>query len=328
MAPDGQGWPAESQPFCRMPDRAQTVVRPLLWELSRLSAGLNVRFRSDSALIAARWSLLNEDLGSSHMAPTGVSGLDLYARDEDIWRWAGVGRPAQIEGNRAILLDAESAAPREYLLYLPLYNGTRELSIGVNGSFELITDEARRPICFYGTSIVQGACASRAGMAYPAILGRWLDWPALNLGFSGNSRAEPEVAELLAELDPAIYVLDPLPNLRAPAVAALMGGFVETLRAARPKTPIVLVGNILYCNAWIKPSERQRQIESNDALRVVYQNLLAASVGDLHLVEGQSLLGDDGEATVDGTHPTDVGFQRIARALLPLLQTLLETHRR
>ena len=106
---------------------------------------------------------------------------------------------------------------REYVLYLPLYNGVQEVKIGVPEGATLEVAGPRpvgtKPIVFYGTSILQGGCASRPGMAYPAILGRRLDWPTINLGFSGNALSEPEVAQLLAELDPAVYVLDPLPNM-------------------------------------------------------------------------------------------------------------------
>src|ERR1017187_7975974 len=142
------------------------------------------------------------------------------------------------------------ATRREYLLYLPLYNGVEEVKIGVppEAKFEsaLPRPAGLKPIVFYGTSIVQGGCASRPGMAYPAILGRRLDRPQINLGFSGNAWSEPEVAQLLAELDPAAYVLDPLPNMKEEWVVPRLARFVEILRGAHPKTPIVLVENVPY----------------------------------------------------------------------------------
>ena len=320
----GQGWPAESQSYTRLPDRARDVVPEPVWDLSRCSTGVRLQFATDSPSIAVRWDLLNDGLALPHMPSTGVSGIDLYVRDGDRWRWAGAGKPTQKTDNEAILLETETAAERHYSLYLPLYNGTSRLEIGIQNGFELrALPETRKPICFYGTSIVMGGCASRPGMAYPAILERRLDWPTLNLGFSGNGKAEAEVATFLAELDPLIYVLDPLPNLEAPQITERMEPFVRILRAARPDTPIVLVENIIYQNAWIDPKRRQRQQSSNAALKAVFQQLIAAGVRDLHYIEGEFLLGDDGEATVDGTHPTDLGFARIADALAPRLSVLM-----
>ena len=102
----------------------------------------------------------------------------------------------------------------------------------------------RKPLVFYGTSITQGGCASRPGMVHTAILGRWLDRPVINLGFSGNGTMDPEMADLMAELDPALYILDCLPNINAAQVAKRVVPFVRTLRKARPETPILLVEDL------------------------------------------------------------------------------------
>jgi lysophospholipase L1-like esterase len=323
---EGLGWPDESQPFCRLPDRAEGVVRDAVWELSRHSAGAAVHFYSNAESISARWTLRSEQLGMDHMPATGVSGLDLYARDGDVWRWCGVGRAFQSPTNEALLLQSVDTAggEREYLLYLPLYNGTNDLQIGVPESTSLrIEKRASKPICFYGTSIVHGGCATRTGMAYPAIASRALDAPHINLGFSGNGKSETEVAELLAELEVSAYVLDPLPNMSPGEVRERIENFVHILRAAEPSTPIVIVGQLTYQYEWIKRPEGRVSSTKNEALSEVWARLQAAGVSDLYLIDGAALLGDDGEGTVDGVHPTDVGFQRMAKVLLPTLRPLL-----
>ena len=134
---------------------------------------------------------------------------------------------------------------REYLLYMPLYNGVSSVEIGIPADRTIArpaprAEDRRKPIVFYGTSITQGGCASRPGMVHTAILGRRLDRPVINLGFSGNGVMEPEIATLLAELDPAVYVLDCLPNMTAAQVEQRVEPFVRTLRKAHPSTPIVL----------------------------------------------------------------------------------------
>ncbi len=185
------------------------------------------------------------------MPATGVSGLDLYVRQPDgTWHWLANGRPAQ-QTNTATLVSGLAPAEREYLLYLPLYNGVSSVELAVPAGKSLAKAPARpadhaKPILFYGTSITQGGCASRPGMVHTAILGRRFDRTAINLGFSGNGKMEPELAGLLAELDPAVYVLDCLPNMKAALVTERVEPFEKTLRAARPTTPIVLVEDRFY----------------------------------------------------------------------------------
>jgi lysophospholipase L1-like esterase len=215
---------------------------------------------------------------------------------------------------------------REFLLYLPLYNGIKALELGIPGSAHLEPAPVRpqKPIVFYGTSILQGGCASRPGMAYPAIIGRHLDWPTLNLGFSGNAISEPEVAQLLAELDPAAYVLDAVPNMTTAQVTNRIEPFVQALRQAHPKTPIVLVEEEIYTNAKFVQFQHERYLRNNAALKAAYARLRKAGVKNLYYIPADHLLGDDGEATVDGVHPTDLGFLRMAETIGPVLGGILK----
>lgn len=324
---EGQGWPQESEAYCRYPNRAENTLRPFVWELSRYSAGLSVRFNSNASSLQARWKLRSPNLALPHMAATGASGLDLYARNHlsgGQWRWAGSGRPTALE-NEFLLLNNIVPGEIEYCLYLPLYNGVISLEIGVPSGAVITPTPPRqeKPVCFYGTSIVHGGCASRTGMCYPSLLGRALDKPILNLGFSGNGKSEPEVAELLAELDPCLYVIDPLPNMSAEEVEQRISPFVETLRRQHPTIPIVLVEHLEYQHGWINIGTSQRIDGLNRTLRRVVDGLKAAGVRQLHCVSLTELLGDNREGTVDGVHPTDLGFQRIAQALEPVLRPLL-----
>ena len=161
-------------------------------------------------------------------------------------------------------------------------------------------------------------------MVHTAILGRWLDCPVLNLGFSGNGKMEPEMATLLAELEPAVYVLDCLPNMTGAEVTERVEPFVKTLRAARPQTPILLVEDRLYTDSFLVSARRERNEQNHQALQQVFAKLQAAKVPELYYLSGDQLLGDDGEGAVDGSHPTDLGFfrqsQAFEKALAPLLK--------
>jgi lysophospholipase L1-like esterase len=251
--------------------------------------------------------------------------VDLYAQDDrGTWRWVGVSRPSA-QTVQAKLAFGILPGRRAYMAYLPLYNGVESLEIGVpaGAGFEPIPPRSEKPIVYYGTSIAHGACASRPGMSFSAILGRRLDRPVINLGFSGNGRMDPEVVDLLAELDAAVYCIDCLPNMQGPEVAERTEPLVRTLRKARPDTPIVLIEDRTYANTWLLPDRRRRHTASRAALKAAYEKLTAEGVKGLYYVEGEHLLGDDDEATTDGSHPSDLGMMRMADALEPVLRAAM-----
>jgi lysophospholipase L1-like esterase len=325
---EGRGFSDTESFYDRLPARAKGVVRDGVWGLAHNSAGMSVRFVTDAASVAAEWTLRSGSLAMNHMPATGVSGLDLYARQDGTWHWVGVGRPEKAPTNQATLASGFTREPREFILYLPLYNGVESVRIGLPPEANLWRAQPHegpraKPVVFYGTSVTQGGCAARPGMAYPAIIGRHLDWPTINLGFSGNGQMEAEVAALMAEIDAAAYVLDCLPNISPQLVTERTAPVVKMLRDAHPGTPILLVENISYQAGAVLPGTRQAYESKNAALKVEYDRLTAAGATGLYYVPGGALLGDDGEATVDGTHPTDVGFLRIAAALEPVLRTAL-----
>jgi hypothetical protein len=325
---EGRGWNDPKACFARLPAKAEKLVRPAVWNLSRHSAGMLVRFITSASRIHARWAVTSSNLAMSHMPATGVSGLDLYVKTVDgKWRWLAVGIPKS-QTNSAELVSGMPAGEREYILYLPLYNGTEFAELGVPATDSIRSAGPwgpgnRKPIVFYGTSILHGGCASRPGMPHSAILGRRFNWPTINLGFSGNGRMEPELAELLAELDPAVYVLDCLPNMTPENTKERVEPFVRRLRQAHPATPIVLVEDRVFANAFLKPAQMKRHEDNHRELRAAFDRLKKSGIRNLHYVKGEKLLGDDGEATVDGSHPTDLGFMRQAEVLAPVLKPLL-----
>jgi hypothetical protein len=326
---EGRGWEDQERKryFDRLPAKSEGVVRDAVWNLSRHSAGMAVRFRTDASEIWVEYELLSGRLEMPHMPATGVSGLDLYGELADGQsRWVQVLKPTSQQIRTAIASELDPGS-RVYTVYLPLYNGVESLRIGVAKSSALtpLKPRAAKPIVFYGTSIMHGACASRPGMAIPAILGRRFDCPTINLGFSGNGRMDPEVAELLAELDAAAFCIDCLPNMRAEMVAARTAPLVRTLRQRHPETPIHLVEDRVFTNADFFSSRREIHRSNHRALREAFEGLQASGCPQLYYLPGEDLLGSDGEAATDGSHPSDLGFYRYAaayeKALAPLLRT-------
>jgi len=228
----------------------------------------------------------------------------------------GNGRPLAVSNTAAFTLTSAE----QYLLYLPLYNGTRSIEVGIPKNCtiskpDLSAQQRPKPIVFYGTSIVQGACASRPGKASVAIAGRQLCAETINRGLNGSGRMEPEIADLLAELDPSVFVLDSLWNMSPEQIAEPAAPFVAKLRAKRPTTPILLVEDSSFQNESPTPK--------GIVLRGIFDKLTAAGDKNLCYLSGKDMLGDDYEGTVDGCHPNDLGMMRQAAAYTKAIVKLL-----
>ncbi|MEP7362085.1 MAG: SGNH/GDSL hydrolase family protein [Acidobacteriota bacterium] len=326
---EGLGFTDVKSPYDRLPGRAEGVVRKAVWDLSRDSSGVLVRFSANTTAIHARWSVTNKNLASPTITAVASGGLDLYAKtDAGRWHWLGIGRPTKYPENTDVLAGSLPPGQREYMIYLPLRNAVTSLEIGVPKSSSIAKGSARpsasKPIVFYGTSITHGISASRSGMTHVAQLGRMLDHAVINLGFSGNGKMEPEVTKFVAELDAAVFVIDCLPNMNAQEVHERTAACVKTLRAAHPKTPILLVEDRNYADNFLNAARRERNETNHVALREEYAKLRKENVPGVAYLKADHLLGDDGEATIDGSHPTDLGFLRqateFAKALKPLLK--------
>lgn len=313
---EGKGWQNTESDYDRLPAKAKHSVRKAVWELSQNSAGIHLRFKTDAKSLSVRWTLTNKELDMPHMPATGVSGIDLYARDSLTGKllFLSNGKPTGISNEALFTLPTSS----EYVLYLPLYNGLKKLEIGIPKENRLTKFEPSAPsdaIVFYGTSITQGGCVSRPGMAAPSIVGRHMETPVINLGFSGNGWMEKELADLLSELDPVLYVLDCLWNMTPEMVTERVEPFIRRLRISRPVTPIILVEDSNFRN---EPTVK------GDILRKIYSTLKARGDENLYLLSNKGMLGEDGEGTVDGVHPNDLGMARQAAVFIKYLEPILK----
>ena len=307
--------------FDRLPSSAQGNVTSNVWNLSRDSAGMMVRFKTDATSIHVHYKVVKDKLGMPHMPATGVSGVDLYARnDEGKWKWVQVTKPATQEVKAEII---KGLAPgfREYAAYLPLYNGVEFMSIGVEkgSKFEGLAPR-EKPIVFYGTSITHGASASRPGMVHTAILGRRLDMPVVNLGFSGNGKMDTAVGSFLTQIDAAAYIVDCLPNMQPAEVTEKCIPLVKQLRESKLDTPIILVEDRRMTNDWITPAKHQFHTENHAALKAAFDFLQREGVSKLYYIHGDNLYGTDTEGATDASHANDLGFMRQADIFEPVLR--------
>ncbi|MDQ8194793.1 SGNH/GDSL hydrolase family protein [Coraliomargarita sp. SDUM461004] len=314
---EGKAWSDTDAPYDRLPARAKDTVTPLVWEHSHSATGMCVHFNTDSSSIHTRWSLASDELGGENFSVRGYSGVDLYAYDtaNSTWRWAGTSPVLSIKDRNpeAMLYEGLPADMRRFRLYLPLRNPILKLEIGIDAgsSFEPVAPRTDKPMVYYGSSIVHGAYAARAGLGCPQVLARKLNLPLINLGFSGSAKMEFDVAHLMSEIDARIFVVDSLPNMDTKMVESQAYEFVRILRAAHPDTPIVMIEDAPNARAWLRPDWVQDQDDKWQAFAHTYRKLCGDGFSKLFYIKGSNLFGTDSEGTFDGVHPNDLGFMRM-----------------
>lgn len=325
----GQYWQEEMEnSYTRLPERFQTKVRDAIWSLSRHSAGLSLVFRCNAPEIKVRY-IVNGGLSMPHMPATGVSGIDLYATDiNGKRRWCS-GKYAfgdTISYTYNDLTYDTKDRGYEYHLYLPLYNSIKWFEIGIPDSCQLTFEPAsvEKPLVVYGTSIAQGACASRPGMAWTNIIERELEHPVINLGFSGNGKLEPEMFDALAEINAKLYIIDCMPNLSGNESTVVYQRTIEGVHRLRQKhsTPILLVEHSGYTNY---ASSHQREVsfrKANIELHKAYNALKAEGVRELYYMTHEEI-GLKMDGMVEGIHPNDMGMREHADNYIKKIKEIL-----
>ncbi|MBR4260274.1 MAG: SGNH/GDSL hydrolase family protein [Kiritimatiellae bacterium] len=318
---DGRLLPIEGRAFDdtdhyydRLPANVTTNVNGGVRSMKHHTSGMSFRFTTDSRRLLFKWVPYNGGLAMDHMPSTGVSGIDVYRFDAAKGRWLYV-KTGRITSAKGGSLDLGWTPGTPCLVNLPLYNGVRSFSLGVEPNASVAALGPRKsgvdkPVVFYGTSITHGGCCSRPGLSFVNIVGRDLDVPVVNLGFSGSGVMEFEMSEHLARIDASCYVLDCLWNMdirgTPRSVEANYEPFIRNLRAKRPDVPIVMAEQCdVYCGG---PNTKDKYIKS------LYDKLVAEGWKNLVYLPKDGMYTGDIEGTVDGCHPNDWGMMSLARA--------------
>jgi len=307
----------KESPYDRLPYSYKSIVREPVWELSKNSAGLSIRFNTNSSLIRVKWQVLNDE-SMNHMTETGIKGVDLYFNNSGFWQYLGTGRPYDTIKNDQLIVSNMSSVMREYKLYLPLYDGIKALEVGIDSISVMVKPikETQKPIVFYGTSITQGGCATRPGMAHTNIISRKLGLNCINYGFSGNGRMEPEIATLIADIDAYFYVIECMANVSKDQIKENTIPLVKIIRDKQPKTPILFVENIMFESGYLDSLVNYDLLEEDKELKHQFNIMVHNGIQNLHYIDSEGATGYDHEGTVDGVHFTDLGFMRYADFLI------------
>lgn len=323
----GRVYPDSLPIYARIPAFRKDVTRYEVYELGQHSAGISVRFRSNSPDMILKWNtVFNNHM--THMADLGTRGLDLYVlTDEGRWRYLGPGRPM---GNPTYWTAAANMEPemREYMIHLSLYDQVDRLEIGIDEGYTIeqpAVESPRRgkPVVIYGTSLAHGATASRPGMAASNILQRELDCEFINLGFSANGKLDYEIAEMMADVDAAAYIMDNIPNSSVDQINNRTEQFVKILRDRHPDTPIIFIEDPKFPGIPLNKAITDEVRNKNNAIRNVYRRMVENGLDNTYYIEQVDLQPEDGDATSDEYHYTDIGFRKYCDTLLPILRKIL-----
>ena len=293
-------------------------------------AGLYISFKSNTSKIKLDWTTRSTYLGAN---TTGIMarGMDLYTKENGKWIFAGAALPNQqsVKSDYDVVQNM-TKTEKEFLLYLPLWNELTDLKIGIDETANFINQPIvyKKKIVVYGSSIVQGASASRPGMSYPSILSRKTGYEWINLGLSGNAKIEIEIAEMMKDIQNVdLFILDCVPNSSEEEIKARTIPFVKLLRKYHPKTPILMVESIIRPMSKFDQIGHQNMMQQNKAYRNQYEALIKEGVTNLYLLKGDNLIGTDNEGSTDGIHPNDLGFSRLSTAIEQKVNEIFSTQK-
>lgn len=323
----GKGLPT-NKPYVRLDTVQTSRMTDAVKRLSGNGAGVAVLFETNSRFIKVKWSVKNVAY-HSNMTPIVHSGLDLYAMRDGKWVWAGVGRPVNKIEAEAVVVNNMDPSVKQFMLYAPTYNELTSLEIGVapEASMGLPSKpgiDTTKRIVMYGSSIMQGASASRPGMAYPAIIARRTGWDVVNLGFSGAGKMEFPVAEAIATMKASAFVLDCLPNPSLDEIKERAYPFIKHLLTKRPEVPVLLVESAIYESGNFDQRIADVVRKKNALLTEVYAKLKQEGFKQLYYLSAKGLIGDDHEGATDGVHLNDIGFLRQAEKVMPAVQAMMK----
>lgn len=310
---EGRAFDGTEHYYDRLPTNVTTSVNSAVRTRKHHTAGMQFRFSTDSTSLVFKWTPYSSSLSADNMPATGVSGIDVYRFDKGsgCWRYVNTGRISKSSG-ATLSLDWTPGTP--CLVNLPLFNGIREFSLGIDSNASVYRLPPHRggtvkPVVFYGSAVTQGLGASRPGLSFVNIVGRLLDVPVVNLGFSGSGLMELEMSEHLAAIDASCYVLDCVWNMRGMEVNTFTNRyetFIRNLRARRPDVPIVMAGKSdVYCGD---------PIDKDKCVRELYERLVAEGWTKLVHLPKDGMYSGDFEGTVDGTHANNLGMRSFAKA--------------
>jgi GDSL-like lipase/acylhydrolase family protein/SGNH-like hydrolase/esterase family protein len=291
------------------------------------SAGLAICFTSSSTSVSAKWCI-NKPLTYSNMTTINSQGLNLYVQKDGKWQFAGVAKPGNKKCSEAVIVENMVKGEKKFMLYLPTYNELNSLEIGVEqgSTIKSMPDGFKKRIAVYGSSVTQGASASRSGLAYPAMLSRHFGYDFMNIGMSGSAKMEPAVVDMVNDVEADAYFLDCIPNASVQQIKDRTLNMVMAIQKAHPGKPVILLNSISREQGFVDMKMGATVAAQNKAADSIGHFLLSRHTRDFYFIDVKYFFGDDHEASTDYAHPNDLGNYRFVQKLEPILADILKKY--
>lgn len=324
----------EEKKFNRLSSRMREEMLEInegLVFLASNTAGGQIHFKTASPEIQIYVKLSGKS-NMCHMPATGQCGFDCYFYNEEADKYifrSCTTYDANLLEYGYTLFTTETEKNNKFILNMPLYSGVEKVMIGVKKGYKIQKSTFENPdrVVVYGTSIVQGACASRPGMAHTNIIARKLDREVINFGFSGVAFAEPLMGSILGEIErQSLLIVDVEPNAGIDdRLKDNLEKFILQYRKKQPKIPILLVSRIPFAMDNYDDNRRKLNDFYKKFLKEYAINASAKGDNKIYFCDGSEFFADDKyEYTVDGIHPTDYGFAAIADGYLNAIRKILK----
>ncbi len=304
--------------YRRMPEQIAKSTSEGVYLLHTHTSGGCLRFLTDSPYVAISAKM---PMGSPsiYMPPSGARAFDLSSNGKYVQVFTP---PVPMAENYDSVRFLPSAELQEVTVHFPLYHDVRELRLGLKEGAKFLPipkERVGKKVLFYGSSITQGGCVSRSGLAYPNILADRLGFDLVNLGFSGNAKGEDIMCDYIIAQNPDVFVYDYDHN--APTYEHLEKTherFFLRFREAHPDTPVIMLSAPNARFEWDAFGPRR------DLIKKTFDAAKARGDENVYFIDGSTIFGEDWDlCTVDACHPNDLGHYRMAMTVKPVLEKLL-----
>lgn len=313
-----------SDNFSRVDTRQYDNLPEKVKQYFDFSTGVAITFRTNSNIICARWTTCKCDNGAN---TTRIlrEGLDLYILKEGEWIFAGIGTPSKGRHHESVIVKEMADTVKYCLLYLPVMDVVDTLEIGITDNALIeVPDKPLFNGCIgvIGSSITHGVAASRPGMTFPARIQRALGMEVINLGMAGLCRMEEFYNDVADDIMPDMFIIDPFSNPSSEEIKERLDRFLKRLRKSHPNVPLLIIQTLNRESCIFDTHRRSYEMHKQKAAEEGMRRIIADD-GKIFFMNPGMWIGDDHEATVDGTHPTDLGFTRILERLIPEIIKIL-----
>lgn len=292
----------------------------------RCSAGLAVLFETNSSTISVKpdYGYMNR---SGNTMGIALRGYDLYIMKDGKWLYAASKAPADgREENNLVLIKNLPQGVKQCMLYLPMYSELYSLKIGVEKGSDISPMESpfRYRVGIFGSSFTQGISISRSGMSYPMQLMRRTGIQILSLGCSGNCKLQPYFADVLCDAKVDALVFDAFSNPSPQMIEERLFPFIEKLRKAHPDIPLIFMQTIYReSRNFSTSSDAYEQAKMDMAAKLMAEAV--RKYDNVYFIRTDT--GENSrESSVDGTHPSDMGYLGWAESIKKPIMKILRKH--